>query len=191
LGCGADYQLAPKDNQRSLANEVALFFDAPELRALCPFETIDADHARVETRRHWVSHDVAWLNGDRRAAGEPRFPGLKAIAMVEAIVEQGGETATSRRCFISSLQLDERSLARAVRAHWGIENRLHWVLDVVFHDDQSRLRTKNGPRNMATIKHMALNSISAAPGKGSLKARRKAAAWDHEYLKALIARTAQ
>jgi predicted transposase YbfD/YdcC len=56
---------------------------------------------------------------------------------------------------------------------------LHWVLDVVFHDDQSRLRTENGPRNMATIKHMAMNSISAAPGKGSLKARRKAAAWDH------------
>jgi hypothetical protein len=68
---------------------------------------------------------------------------------------------------------------------------LHWVLDVVFHDDQSRLRTENGPRNMATIKHMAMKPISAAPGKGSLKARRKAAAWDHEYLKALIARTAQ
>ena len=191
LGRGADYQLALKDNHRSLADEVALFFDAPELRALCPFETVDADHGRVETRRHWVSQDVPWLNGDRRAPGELRFPGLKAIAMVEATVEQGGGTSTSRRYFISSLPLDERSLARAVRAHWGIENRLHWVLDVVFHDDQSRLRTENGPGNVADIIHMAMNPIRAAPRKDSLKVRRKAAAGDHEYRKALIARTAQ
>jgi len=71
--------------------------------------------------------------------------------------------------------LDGRLLARAVRAHWGIENRLHWVLDVVFHDDLMRLRTDNGPRNMSTIKHMAMNLIRAAPGKDSLKVRRKAA----------------
>ena len=146
---------------------------------------------RVEPRRNWVSHDVAWLNGDRCAPGEPRFPGLKALAMVEATVERGGRTSTSRRFFISSLPLDERLLARAVRAHWGIENRLHWVLDVVFHDDLMRLRTENGPRNMATIKQMAMNLIRAAPGKDHLKVRRKAAAWDHEYLKALITRTAQ
>jgi predicted transposase YbfD/YdcC len=191
LSRGADYLLALKDNQRSLADEVALFFDAAGQRALHSFETVDADHGRIETRRHWVSHDVAWLNGDRCAPGEPRFPGLKAIAMVEATVERGGRTSTSRRFFISSLPLDERLLARAVRAHWGIENRLHWVLDVVFHDDLMRLRTENGPRNMATIKHMAMNLIRAATGKDSLKVRRKAAAWDHEYLKALITRTAQ
>jgi predicted transposase YbfD/YdcC len=191
LSRGADYLLALKDNQRSLADEVALFFDPAGQRALHSFETVDADHGRIETRRHWVSHDVAWLNGDRCAPGEPRFPGLKAIAMVEATVERGGRTSTSRRFFISSLPLDERLLARAVRAHWGIENRLHWVLDVVFHDDLMRLRTENGPRNMATIKHMAMNLIRAAPGKDSLKVRRKAAAWDHEYLKALITRTAQ
>jgi predicted transposase YbfD/YdcC len=191
LSRGADYLLALKDNQRSLADEVALFFGAPGQRELRPFETVDADHGRIETRRHWVSHDVAWLNGDRCAPGEPRFPGLKAIAMVEATVERGGQVSTSRRYFISSLHLDERLLARAVRAHWGIENRLHWVLDVVFHDDLMRLRTESGPRNMATIKHMAMNLIRAAQGKDSLKVRRKAAAWDHNYLKALITRTAQ
>jgi predicted transposase YbfD/YdcC len=191
LSRGADYLLALKDNQRSLADEVAFFFDTPEQRALRPFETVDADHGRIETRRHWVSHDVAWLNGDRCAPGEPRFPGLKAVAMVEAVVERGGETSISRRFFISSLPLDERLLARAVRAHWGIENRLHWVLDVVFHDDLMRLRTANGPKNMATIKHMAMNLLKAAPGPDSLKVRRKAAAWDQDYLKALITRTAQ
>ncbi|MFN7598211.1 MAG: ISAs1 family transposase [Cereibacter sp.] len=191
LARGADYLLALKDNQRSLAEEVALFFDAPEQRSQAPFETTDADHGRIETRRHWVSHEVAWLNGDRRAPGEPRFPGLKAIAMVEAEVEREGKTTLARRFFLSSLPLDAALLARAVRAHWGIENRLHWVLDVVFHDDLMRLRTKNGPRNMATIKHMAMNLIRGAGGKDSLKVRRKTAAWDQEYLKALITQTAQ
>ncbi len=186
LSRGADYLLALKDNQRSIADEVALFFDAPQQRALRPFETVDADHGRIETRRHWVSHDVAWLNGDRCAPGEPRFPGLNAIAMVEASIERNGQVSTSRRFFLASLPLDDRLLARAVRAHWGIENRLHWVLDVVFHDDLMRLRTENGPKNMATVKHMAMNLIRDAPGNDSIKVRRKAAAWDHEYLRALI-----
>jgi predicted transposase YbfD/YdcC len=191
LARGADYLLALKDNQRSLAEEVALFFDGPGQHGLVAFETTDADHGRIETRRHWVSHDVAWLNGDRRAPGEPRFPGLRAIAMVEAEVERGGQTTVARRFFLASAPLDAPLLARAVRAHWGIENRLHWVLDVVFHDDLMRLRTDNGPRNMATVKHMAMNLLRRAGGKESLKVRRKAAAWDHDYLKAIITKTAQ
>jgi predicted transposase YbfD/YdcC len=138
--------LALKNNQRSIADEVALFFDAPQQRALRPFETVDADHGRIESRRHWVSHDVAWLHGDRCAPGEPHFPGLNAIAMVEASIERNGQVSTSSRFFLASLPLDDRPLARAVRAHRGIENRLHWVLDVVFHDDLMRLRTENGPK---------------------------------------------
>lgn len=187
---GADYLLALKDNQRSLADEVTMFFAAPMGRCGEPFETVDADHGRIETRRHWVSHDVDWLTTERRFPGEPRFPGLRAIAMVEATVERNGATSTARRFFLSSLALDSRFLARAVRAHWGIENRLHWVLDVVFHDDLMRLRTEHGPKNMATIKHMAMNLIRAAPGKDSLKVRRKAAGWNQDYLRALITRTA-
>jgi predicted transposase YbfD/YdcC len=188
---GADYLLALKDNQRSLADEVAMFFETPTERCGTAFETIDADHGRIETRRHWVSHDVDWLTTERRFPGEPRFPGLRAIAMVEATVERDGALTTARRFFLSSLAMDARMLARAARAHWGIENRLHWVLDVVFHDDLMRLRTEYGPQNMATIKHMAMNLIRSAAGRDSLKARRKAAAWDHSYLRALITRTAQ
>lgn len=191
LDRGADYLLALKDNQRSLALEVEMFFQTPEAAAADSFETVDADHGRIETRRHWVSPDVAWLTTDRRFPGEPRFPGLKAIAMVEATVERRGTITTARRYFISSMALDPRTLARAVRAHWGIENRLHWVLDVVFHDDLMRLRTEHGPKNMATIKHMAMNLIRGAGGKDSLKCRRKAAAWNHDYLRNLITRTAQ
>ena len=188
---GADYLLALKDNQHSLADEVALFFETPALRCGEPFETIDNDHRRIETRRHWVSHDVDWLTTGRRFPAEPRFAALKAIAMVEATVERNGVISTARRFFLSSLALDCRLLARAVRAHWGIENRLHWVLDVVFHDNLMRLRTEHGPKNMATIKHMAMNLIRSAAGKDSLKVRRKAAAWNHNYLKALITKTTQ
>lgn len=191
LNRGADYLLALKDNQRSLADEVEIFFQTHDPADADSFETIDADHGRIETRRHRVGHDVDWLTTHRRFPGEPRFPGLKAIAMVAATVERNGTVSNARRYFLSSLPIDPRTLARAVRAHWGIENRLHWVLDVVFHDDLMRLRTEHGPKDMATIKHMAMNLIRAAVGKDSLKSRRKAAAWNHDYLRNLITRTAQ
>jgi predicted transposase YbfD/YdcC len=191
LDRGADYLLALKDNQPSLAREVEMFFQTSEVQPADAFETIDADHGRIETRRHQVSHDVDWLTTERRFPGEPRFPGLKAIAMVEATVERRGTITTARRYFVASVPIDPRTLARAVRAHWGIENRLHWVLDVVFHDDLMRLRTNHGPKNMATIKHMAMNLIRGAIGKDSLKSRRKAAAWNHDYLRALVTRAAR
>ena len=110
-----------------------------------PTPTTGADHGRIEIRRHRVSHDAGWLQSPRSTAGEPRFPGLKAITMVEAQVERDGITTLARRFLLSPLAPGPQRLARAVRAHWGIENRLHWVLDVVFHDDLMRLRTDNGP----------------------------------------------
>jgi predicted transposase YbfD/YdcC len=169
---------------------VRLFFDDPGPAALDRHETTDGDHGRIEVRRHAVCHDVAWLRSDRRYPDEPRFPGLKAIAMVEAEVERAGKTSLERRYFLSSLALDAKLFARAVRAHWGIENRLHWLLDVVFHDDLMRLRTEHGPKNMATIKHMAMNLLRNATDKDSLKTRRKAAAWNQDYLKAILTQTA-
>ena len=166
IATGADYLLALKGNQLSLSGEVALFFAD---RERCPglHETIEADRGRIETRRHFVSHDVGWLATDQRFPGEPRFLGLKAIAMVEAIIETKatGAVTTARRYYISSMALDASFFAKAARAHGGIENRLHWVLDVVFHDDLMRLRTENGPKNMAAVKHMALNLVKSAPEK--------------------------
>ena len=188
IGGKADYLLALKSNQLSLAGEVKLFFADPERCPDAPHETVEAGHGRIETRRHFVSHDIGWLSSDRRFPGEPRFPGLKAIAMAEAIVEDkaSGATTTARRYYISSMALDPVFFAKAVRAHWGVENRLHWVLDVVFHDDLMRLRTANGPKNMATVKHMALNLFKSAPGKDSLRVKRKAAGWDDDFLLATI-----
>jgi predicted transposase YbfD/YdcC len=188
LDRGADYLLALKANQGHLFEEAELYFrDAVDTDRL---ETVDADHGRIETRRHAVSRDVAWLRADRAAPGEPRFPGLKAIARVEAEVESGGKTTLARRYYLSSAPLDATTFARAVRAHWGVENRLHWVLDVVFHDDLARLRTGSGPENMAVVKHMALNLLKKTAKTDSLKTRRKRAGWDDEYLKAVITQTA-
>ena len=106
--------------------------------------------------------------------------------MVEAEVERDGRTTLSRRFYLSSAALDAHAFARAVRAHWGVENRLHWVMDVVFHDDLARLRTGHGPENMAVVKHMAMNLVRQASPTTSLKNRRKLAGWDLAYLETLI-----
>lgn len=186
----ADYLLAVKDNWPSLHAEIARAFDDPQTRRSPVLETTDGDHGRIERRRHVVSHDVAFLQTDRRFPGEPRFPGLQAIAMVETEVERDGRTSRERRFYISSLPLEAALFARAVREHWHIENRLHWVLDVVFHEDLNRLRSGHGPQNMATVRHISLNLLRGAKDKHSLKVRRKSAAWDDGYLEAIIRQTA-
>jgi predicted transposase YbfD/YdcC len=188
LDRGADYLLALKSNQEHLHEEAELYF--AQASGLDSLQTTDADHGRIEIRRHAVSRDVDWLRADRAAPGEPRFPGLKAIARVEAQVETGGKTTIARRYYLCSAPLDAHTFARAVRAHWGVENRLHWVLDVVFHDDLARLRTGHGPENMAVVKHMAMNLLNKTAKTDSLKTRRKRAGWDDDYLRAVITQTA-
>ena len=109
------------------------------------------------------------------------------LSMVEAIREINGVASTERRYYISSLQADAERMGTVVRGHWGVENGLHWVMDVTFRDDQCRIRTDHAPANFTTIKHMALNLIRRARGKDSLRLRRKVAAWDDDFLASLIA----
>jgi predicted transposase YbfD/YdcC len=188
---GGDYLLALKANRPAIHADVKTFFDDPPPGMVeTPHVTVDADHGRIETRRHLVCHDVAWLFSDRRFPDEPNFPHLAMIAMVENRIEQAGRTTTERRYYLSSAKMDADVVALAVRAHWGIENRLHWVLDVVFHDDLSRLRTQNGPLNMAVIKHMAMNLVRSPNDRISLKNRRKKANLDPNYLEKLIRQSA-
>lgn len=184
LAQGADYLLALKANQKSLHAEVALFFQ--DTTGLVTHDTTDADHGRIEKRRAWVCHDVDWLCGDRAEPGLHRFPGLACIGAVQAEVEHKGQITIARRYFLSSAPLSAAQLLRAARAHWGIENRLHWVMDVVYHDDLMRLRTQNGPAKMAVIRHTSMNIFKGISGKSSMKVRRKTAAWDDEYLAAAI-----
>lgn len=184
---GADYLLALKGNRPATHADVERFFADPPAEMIADtLETIDNDHGRLELRRHTVCHDVGWLFSDRRYPDEPRFPGLAMIGMIETIVERDARTQRDRRYYLGSTTLDAKTFARAVRAHWGIENGLHWVLDVVFHDDLSRLRSGSGPQNMAILRHIAINLLRKPTDKHSLKVRRKRANLDPDYLETLI-----
>lgn len=184
---GADYLLALKANRPAIHADVTAFFANPPPKMIEPLHlTTDADHGRIEERRHSVCHTVDWLFSDRRYPDEPGFPHLAMIGMVESITERAGKRQTERRYYLSSAKLDAKTFAAAVRAHWSVENNLHWVLDVVFHDDLMRLRTAFGPQNMATIKHMAMNLVRHPKDRHSLKNRRKLANLNPDYLEALI-----
>ncbi len=187
---GGDYLLALKANRPVLHQDVVDFFANPPAEMTEPgHNTTDGDHGRIEERRHVVCHKVDWLFSDRRYADEPRFPHLAMIGLVESRVERNGLLARERRYYLSSAKLDAKTFAAAVRAHWSVENRLHWVLDVVFHDDLARLRTANGPQNMAVIKHMNVNLIRDPKDRHSLKTRRKLANLNPDYLEFLIRQT--
>jgi predicted transposase YbfD/YdcC len=188
---GADYVLSLKENWPATFAEVETAFaePAPSLE-ITRSETVDADHGRIETRRHAICHDVDWLFSKRRHPGEFTFPGLAAIGVVERETERGGTITREKAYYLCSAKLDAETFGRVVRGHWGIENRLHWTLDVVFRDDLARLRSGHGPQNMAVIKHTALNLLSLATPTTSLKNRRKKAGWNADYLAKVIQRTA-
>lgn len=180
-----DYLLAVKANQPTLFAEIGRYFDDPQARIAEHTDT-DKGHGRIETRRYAVSHEVGWLSGDRRYPDEPRFPQLKTIALVESLVEKAGAKSTMRRLFLSSATLTPQHLEQAVRGHWGIENCLHWVLDVTFREDQSRLRKGHGANNMAVVRHFAINAVRLGKGKNSIKSTRKLAGWDPDVLADLL-----
>jgi len=187
LDGGGDYLLSLKANWPAFLAEVEAFFADPANAPHCQaFETVDADHGRLEARRHLVCHKLDWLLSDRRFPDERAFPRLTTIAMVRTTTERGEKTEKERRYYISSAKLDAKTFAKTVRAHWGIENRLHWVLDVAFHDDLARLRSGFGPHNMAIVKHMAMNLIRHPMDRHSLKNRRKLACLNDNYLESLI-----
>lgn len=183
---GADYLLATKDNQKTAHAEIQLYFDDAPADEIDALTEVEKAHGRIETRRHLVSQRVDWMSGKRRYPDEPRFKGLRTIAMVETRIETDGQIKIERRCYISSRILTAKAFAEAARAHWGIENGLHWVLDVVFKEDQSRLRRGHGAQNMALVRHLALNLLRAMPGKHSIKGKRKLATWDTDYLLAAL-----
>lgn len=183
---GADYLLAVKANQPTLRAEVEAAFAEAPAGTLDTHARLDKGHGRIEERRMTVLRDTDWLAGERRFPGELRLPGAACLLRAETRVEAKGATRTETRFFISSRALSAAEAAAAVREHWAIENRLHWVLDVTFADDQSRLRKGHGARNMATVRHFALNLVRNATDKRSIKSRRKIAGWDHDYLEALI-----
>ena len=183
---GADYLLAVKANQPTLRAETKGAFDAVEPAAIDRFVDHDKGHGRIEQRTVSVIGEVDWLDGDRRFPGELRLPAASCVIRVDSRAELSDRCRQETRYYISSARLTAEQAADAVRGHWGIENRLHWVLDVVFKDDQSRLRKGHGAKNMAVVRHFAINLVRAAKDKHTIKLRRKAAGWDPAYLAVML-----
>jgi len=175
-----------KANQPTLQCEIEAFFNDAPPGSLDTDSDADKGHGRIEERTVTVSRQVDWLGGDRRFPGELRLPGATTIIRVKSRTELKDHERGDTRYYISSAALSARQAADAVRGHWGIENRLHWVLDVVFNDDQSRLRKGNGAKNMAVVRHFAINLLRQAKDKRSLKNRRKVAGRNTSYLATLL-----
>jgi len=181
----ADYIFGLKGNQGTLRDDVELLVSEQKARnfvdsEISRAETIDADNGRIETRRTTVIHDVEWLRKRHD------WPGLNAVAIVESTRETKGKVERETRYYITSLVMLAHLLGPAIRSHWAVENSLHWVMDMVFRDDECRVRTNHAPANFTTIKHMACNLLRRPSGKDSMRVRRKVAAWDDEFLASLI-----
>ena len=172
----ADYVLAVKGNQPTLHKELSLFMDKLSRDSEPGFESVEKDHGRIEIRRCWQSEDINWYE-DKHL-----WPGLRSFGMVEAIREYNGKVETSRRYFISTLADEASRLARIIRSHWHIENSLHWSLDVVFNEDQSRARAGHAAKNLGTLRAICMNLIKRIPGKQSIKTKRFHAALNDDFL---------
>lgn len=188
----ADYILALKGNQGTLHDDVEVFVAEQKATGfkdteISQHEAVDADHGRIETRVTTVIHDIDWLQKNHN------WPGMKSVVIVESTREipdanpRTFKVEHEVRLYITSLVLLANIIGPAIRSHWAVENSLHWVMDMVFRDDECRLRTDHAPANFVVIKHMAHNLIRNAPGKDSMRLRRKVAAWDENFLATLIA----
>ena len=181
-----DYVLAVKENQGHLHQDIAYLFEM-YLKEENPLslvdgyqKTVDKDHGRIEIRQCWS------LAADRHQQSVRRLAEWDQVRSLVLIVSErriGKQVTTQARYFISSLKPDATKLLKAVRSHWGVENSLHWVLDVVFDEDHSRIRKDNAPQNIAVIRQMALNLLkNEKTAKGGIQTKRLQAAWDENYL---------
>lgn len=183
-----DYVLCLKGNQGSLHEEVKYFFEQAQANQWHDvphgyYETVEKDHGRIETRRCWMVEQVAtdWLE-----RGE-QWPGLASIAAITAERQVGGKTTRETRYFISSLRGSAQQLATAARQHWGIENSLHYVLDVTMNEDASRVRKDYAAENLAVLRRIALNAVKKTKDpKSSVRRSIKRAGWDNSFLQAVL-----
>lgn len=172
----ADYILALKGNQGSLNDDVSLYFET-ESKDLETYKTTDCSHGRIEKRQYFVSNEVSWLKERHDWCG---LNGIGCVISKRTIDEK---TTTEKRYFIYSKPMTAKEFANNQRQHWSIENSLHWVLDVGFNEDKSRIRKDNAPENMAIIRHITLNILKQEKSlKVGINAKRMRCAWDNSYL---------
>ena len=173
----ADYILQVKDNQKNLHEDIALFFQDTENGPLDTVETVDKDHGRIEIRRYYTTDDIGWL------PGKNDWKGIKSICMAVRERDVNGKISIESSYFISSLENHASDIAKSIREHWGIENGLHWCLDVAFREDHCRVRKDHAPENFGTLRHIAINLLKREKSlKGGIQTKRLKAAWDNDYL---------
>ena len=148
------------------------------------YTATEADHGRIETRRHRLTHYIDLIFSNRRHRGEPARPGLCTLACISATREVDGKSSTATRYYLSSARLTPERFAASVRAHWAIENALHWVLDVTFDEDRARNRKDHGPENLATLRKLTMNLLRKARPK--LPISRKRAGWSDAFARSVI-----
>jgi predicted transposase YbfD/YdcC len=178
---GGDYALALKGNQATLHSDVSLYLDDPARDVGDTDTTVDADNGRIETRTATVETNIDWLQHHHK------WPGLVCIGKVTRTRETTTKTEVETAYYLLSKVLTAERFNEVVRSHWGIENRLHWRLDVVMNEDQDRNRMDNSPYNLAILRHMALNVMQKEGSKGSLRGKFKRAGWNDDYLRQLLA----
>lgn len=166
--------------QQELNHRQALQEHAWE-QATAGYETVDGEHGRIEFRRYYQVSDLSWLNE------RSQWKGLQSIGMVEAERHIEEQVSLERRYYLSTLASDVTQFARAVRSHWGIENSLHWVLDVTFREDDCRIRKGAAPENFTVLRHMAINLLNRdTSDTRSLAMKRRRAGWDNAYLARIL-----
>lgn len=183
----ADYVFSLKGNQSLLHDDVKLFFLTQKENNFNEisydyYESTDGEHGKIEIRRYWTSSDIDWLQS------KENWRKLNTICMVERERQFEHKTESEISYYIGSIGDNAEKFAYAVRNHWAIENSLHWVLDVSFREDESRIRKGNAPENMAVLRHIALNMIKKETSlKKSIKSKRLRAGWDNDYLLRVLA----
>jgi predicted transposase YbfD/YdcC len=177
---GGDYALALKGNQPTLHADVSLYLDDPAREATETHTTVDADNGRIETRTATVVSNIDWLQHHHE------WPGLVCIGKITRARETAKETTVETVYYLLSTPMSAERFNAVVRSHWGVENRLHWRLDVIMNEDQDRNRMDNSPYNLAILRHMALNVMQKEGSKGSLRGKFKRAAWNNDYLRRLL-----
>jgi len=187
IGKGADYVLALKGNQGALSEQVQSYFQQAKESGFGDISydshsTLDGDHGRIETREYTTISDIGWLQG------KENWKALKTIAMVESERDVNGVVSKDARYYISSMENSAKEIGNAIRSHWGVENGLHWRLDIAFREDECRKRKGNSSENFAIMRRIALNLVNREKtiAKTGAKGKRLRAGWDNDYLLALL-----